>query len=547
MANMKKNKEDMKEENIKKGKRRRPRKNQGSQTITGANDLSWYVRDDQMLRDSSNLQYFKPLGHRFNLGSKTSFDASTKTLGRSQYIPGFMRIDLISGPGIASEATDPANMAARLLHTEINAKNSRNKSYDPDDLFKYILAIDEAYAFITWLERTYGLITTYSKFNAYYPKAVISSMGFDYDELAINLPNFRILINNWILQLSAFTIPARWSYLTRHHFIYKGVYADSTSSTAQTFAFNPCGFRKYVEDEVSEGKAVPPYLKFIPCANHDKAGLWGLNKIRAYGNDLINALVNSQDALTMSADILKWAQTSGGQVFEGIAPMPEDYAVAPVFDPEVLMQIENTTINAWLEPALANPSGHKIFNITSDPRTCVIKYQPSYMIGSDVKDIITGDRIINMRMSDPKPGDTMIATRLMNIPVADKSNLTFYQAGSEIAIGCYVTSFEYDEDTNELITAHAKSPNYSEMIDNRWHLNNMFSFINLFDKFAYHPPIHFVLDKDWKPMNKNGSQPEDKDCVPKGVRLQELDNITTINQEEIATIHKAAILGMFAF
>lgn len=544
MAKSRNNKNNEECKDIKKRRRR----SRGEQTITGANDLSWYVRDEQMLKDSSNLQYFKPLGHRFNLGSKDHDSANAKILTRAQYIPGFMRLDLISGPGIASEATDAANMAARLLHTEINAKNSRNKSYDPDDLFKYIIAIDEAYAFIAWLERTYGLITTYSKFNVYYPKAVISSLGFDYDELSINLPKLRTMINNWILQLSAFTIPAKWSYLARHHFLYKNVYADSNSATAQTFAFNPAGFRVYTEGEIdSQDRAVPTYLKFKPCANYDSNPSWGIDRIKNYGNEMITALVTSQDALTMSADILKWAQQSGGQVFEGMAPMPEDYAVAPVFDPEVLMQIENATINAWLESAVMNQSGRKIFDITSDPTTCVIKYKPSYTSGNEIPDVLCGNRVINMRMSDPKPGDTMIATRLMNIPIYDNSKLTFNQAGSEIMIGCHVTTFKYDESSNILMTKTHPTPDYSQLVNARARLNDMFDTINLFDKFAYHPPVHFILDKDWKPANVSNTAPANSDCVAKGIRLQELDNITTINEDELATIHKAAILGEFAF
>lgn len=521
------------------------------QTIKGTNDLSWYVHDDQMLRDAASVQYFKPLGHRFNLGNQITHSGCSKVLARNQYLPGFMRIDVVSGPGIAKEATDPANMAARLLHTEINAKNSRNKSYDPDDLFKYIIAIDEAYAFITWVERAYGLITTYSKFNTYYPEAVIESMGFAYRSLANDLPKLRTMINKWILQLSAFTIPAKWNYVNRHHYLYKNVYADSNSAAAQTFAFNPAGFRIYTEGEIVDDKVVNTYLKFVPVGVHAESGFMDLNMLREYGDNMIDRLVTSQDALTMSADILKWSQTTGAKVYEGLAMMPEDYAVAPIFDPEVLMQIENTTINGWLESAVQDSSlNKKIFNITSDGTTGIIKYNPELDINtSEIPALFVGDRVINMRMSDPKPGDTMIATRLMNIPVHDSNRhkYSFNQAGSEIAIGCYITIFSYDEAAQRVDTVVTKSLNYASEVFSRYTINEMFGMINLIDKFAFHPPVHYILTKEWKMPSLTGNKPEDEDCKDIGIRLQELDTITTVNEDELSTMHKAAILGEFAF
>lgn len=501
----------------------------------GSNDPSWYAGSPEILRDVASLSYFVPTGGTFSLDEKARPYAAS--IVEDQSIPGFMAIDIVHGPGKCEFQTDAANVASRILYTQINSMNSRNKSYDPSDLFLDILAVDEMYGFISWCKRIYGLINTYSVYNKYYPKEVIKAMGVNFDDLIQHMPDFRTMINNWILQLSTFVTPESWNYLKRHQFLYSYVYADSPSAKAQTYAFCPFGFRKYVETE-GPGKLVMKPLQPPRDSTTDEV-IHGLNitEIYEYGTELINAIALSQDCTTMTADIIK--ATNAYMKEDMLQP---DYCVTPVYVPEVLMQIENATINTWLWPkgngrTFLDQGYDGRFDITTTADGKVVYKLEGKVLGTSNEDMYLYQlpKLLNMRQDGATPEMNMVATRLMNgVESHGGTDYVVHSFGTEVAINCRI--FNFVQGADFVYAKEFGKIGFAYTIKSVDELPEVFERIHLLNQFAWHPCMNVTIS----PIDAG-----DKHISGGGIRLMETDNMTVVNKEDLKKLHEAALLGEF--
>lgn len=489
----------------------------GDVTTKGYNDPSWYAASAELLRDSASLSYNNAIGVKMDLGIDNYLGNPSKCPGLKSS-PGIMAFNVVTGPGTSKDNSSAVNIAARNVYSFVRHQNSGHTNYDSPDLMMYLLAMDEIYAYYNNLKRVYGVLATYSIKNRYMPAAIVKSLGFDYSDLLQHLPELRYYINVLCNKINTLCVPATMSYMIRHSWLFSNIYADSDSPKAQLYVFRQYIYRTY-EEQVLPATLTSHYLPFN-CTYDD---------IRAIGDEMLSKVIESEDMNIMSGDILK-AYGEGG-LFR-VTPIDENYTVAPVYNEEVLMQIENMTIL---------PAGSFNSNITYNVDTNTIIYNPT------VKSSAIGwatNRIINMHKSEVQPSDTMVATRLMVQPTRETIkedepsqcvfNLT--SMGSEVIAGAAMYYYDTDDSDNWVLKrTDFDSIIYYEPDD---YDPTDLSTVTMIEKFDWHPCIWLIFHSGQTGrLNFN-----ETDLV--GYSF-DLENYTIIDHLTLTKMHDTAILSEF--
>lgn len=406
------------------------------------NDVAWYAKNEALLRDSASFPYGVPLGTKLPTTLQAQVDqfgGTTVTFNDSiASIPGVCSVHWIPTIGISDDTYSAANLAARNIYSFVRHANSGSANYDSPDLMMYLLATDSCYSFYAMMVRAYGCMQTYSATNRYLPKALIQAMGLNFDDLMLNLPQFRYFINQYALKLGSLCVPAEMAYIERHIWMNSGVYTDSALWKAQTYTYVQDVFYKFVE--VTQG---PGYLEYTPWITSTSTSK-RFTEIASFANQLIEPLLASEDIGIMSGDILK---AFGRDNLFFVNMIAEEYAVAPAYSPEVLSQIENSTILGYPTNNTTTGRSRNIIQDVTGANAGAIRQHFEFE-STDVSDekrastiVLALPRILNMHLENPTAGDSMVASRLTNIVTElawspdDPGKFTLWvpeQTGSEI-------------------------------------------------------------------------------------------------------------------
>lgn len=515
--------------------------------ITDCNDVAWYTKSANLLDAAASLPYSYPVGNPINFDNG-NFSIYTTPGARYDAVPGVMTIALLTGPGDSTDVNSPINVAARDIYSYVRYANSGHSNYDPVDLMMYILAWDEVSMWLANARRVYGAMYTYNTQNKYAPKYLVEALGFDYDDLNANLAQFRYAINAATNRFNSLNMPNNMSYLTRHVWLYSNIYSDGTSPKSQLYAYVPAACRVYNEtDSVNGG-----YLDTIPLAYYSGTELMTFAKWVEITNKLLNALIGSEDIGIISGDILK----AFGSDKTIVTPTVSDvYSVAPVYNEEVLSQFQNATI---INGAIPHPDKASVWNITQDPSIDqgIIKYDPTFSIpfpGAANGIASNANRLLSLNINDPKPGDTMVASRLMTITdvvggVTTPSNATTVHcltAGTEIAVKGYISSGYRSNDNGKItygIAHYTVGMNYSYNNANSQLMQStvrqLLGVLANVSAFRFHP-MDTVISYTY---TEGSGQPVKRGRVD---YFFEVDNYTIVDLETLRQMHETAILSEF--
>lgn len=435
---------------------------QDSNCTSDYNDVSWYAKNDQMLRDAASYSYNQPLGTRFPIEEIVSQADWISTAGspitvRNSFtvsansVPGVM--SLITGicPGLSTNYRSPINLAAQNIYSFVRYANSGARNYSPEDLMLYMFALDSAYACWNTLKRLYGIARAYSQSNWYLPKIVVEGMGFNYNDVKAHLADLRLYINTAAARLSSFCVPASMPIFVRHSWMFSNIWADASNPKAQLYQFVPLYFFKYSETTNPKGGELiaQPFSTWVSdstqYSSHMAPTLQTVDWAIEYLNGLIDALHQSEDIGVMSGDILK--AYGQGSLFK-VTAVPEDYTVTPVYNEEVLNQIHNATVICDTFHNGGTMAGStSVFNITQDPDTLTLQWNPTFASGASTKE----GTLLNMPWTDVTPANTMVGSRLacsyslVSDPDVETpgSNLAQFRAvGTEFIWNAYI-GFKY--------------------------------------------------------------------------------------------------------
>lgn len=428
------------------------------------NDPRWYAQNEQLLRDSASFPYSWPLGNQLNLGAK----APEVNKGS---IPGIMALYTSGTFGWADNPNAPVNVAARNIYSYVRHANSGHANYDAPDLMLYLCAMDSIYSYLSYLKRIYGVVSTYSYVNRYYPKAAVQAMGVDFDNIQANLADFRAYINSFAVKVGSMCIPASMSYMAKHMWMYEGLYTDSAQLKAQTYMFSPRGFYKYVLDADGAGALVWRDL-YHGWPNPNNVIHEGkLSDLIAYGNELLDPVLRSEDMNIMSGDILK---AFGAQNVYLVSGISETYTVLPSYVPEVLDQIQNATcigipaVPGSEDSAVNTSTAMRLVQdktkgwLTSTPQ---FQHPFKFSVQEDEhpgQNVFVSRRIVTFEQDNVTPAMTMEATRLTNIAkeYVEEGTNTYevHTLGSECVL--YAAIFYFAQDSSGKWSLHRSDPIY---------------------------------------------------------------------------------------
>ena len=372
------------------------------------NDPIWYSMDNQLVNNAGQISFYNPNGAQIE-----SVSGYTGKLS----MPGIMAINMVPIPGVSKDAYSPINVAARRLFDAVNYKNSRNFTYESSDLMIYSYVTASAYAYYAWMKRIYGIMNTYSNTNWFMPDGLLRAIGVSADDIRAHLGDLRYYVNYFGRKLSVLTVPAKSSVYARYIWLNTNLFTDANTLKAGIYIPNFTAFHCYVAN-VKAGDTVIGGTCYLTSPTKSSSGLSTFEDIRKFGEKLIQPLVEDQDIGNMSADILK----SVDGAFMVIDPMPDDYAVAPVYSEEVLDQIHNARAYGFpIRPSLTkNDDGTTTYGSLSSG----VVYQQNNTIYSGLKLQTSGGGVSSNVIGLAPYNDTLIDTILPNPTAADVMTMT---------------------------------------------------------------------------------------------------------------------------
>lgn len=339
-----------------------------------SNDVLWYARTPELLRSAASLPFSTTVGQKPEINLVNA-------------VPGVMA--LVWYPTVGGQSGEPINQAANSTYSFTVHANSRNYQYDPSDQMKMIIAGMNVFCAIAAGLRVYGIMRKFDQRDSYTPEALVQAMGFSYTDWRQNLAQAWFGLNELISRVSQIWIPNTMPVLDRWFWMNSNVYRDGATAKSQYYVFRQGGYYKYVVGSSAEntnlvmtefntGMTFQQYIQFV--------------------NDLIDPLLQSQDRGIIFGDILK---AYGADKIFAMNAITSDYMVNPVYDMEVLTQIENATVHKNKPVSISEDtvSGRLVESWATDTYQTI---QPS-----------PDKQVLNFHQDAvPTPEQIMVATRL---------------------------------------------------------------------------------------------------------------------------------------
>lgn len=405
-----------------KGKRsnasRKKRNNQGgmkekfkdTKVTSKCNDVTWYAANSELLKSAASLPFSTTSGLPVDIFPETkegvpgiltihwtpALFGATYAHDNKPYTPS----DAIKG----NWANAPVNQAACSMYSYTVHANSRNKSYDAADEMLLVLAGAQVFSMLAFGIRAYGIMRKYDQQNAYTPAHLIRAMGFEYSSLQSNLANMWFTLNDLIDRAQQIWIPNTFPFIERWFWMNSNLYKDASGVKSQYYMFVPATFYQYNETLNDMGGGLEP-INWLSSTH-----TWSdyVNMVTT----AIEKLLLSQDRGIIFGDILK---AYGADKLYKIGTISSDYMVEPVYDQEVLTQIENSTALPIYPKAISQWDNGALSQEFSEQN-------PVKFINKSVLNFHT-DAV-------PTPEMIMVATRLTTLGVAGtiKSDGSAYTA-----------------------------------------------------------------------------------------------------------------------
>lgn len=493
-----------------------------SSDASAMNDPAWYAANSQLLIDSASLAYSQAIGtydKSFSgVEAITRINAATGnyTSGKLVAAPGLMTIRLMPTIGISKSNVSTVNIAASRLYSWVRHANSGAKNYDSPDLMMYLLAMDSIYSYYSYIVRAIGVCRLYSQKNRYMSDAVLTALGVIPSSLQDNFAAARNKLNMLGAKMAALCVPKTMPYFMRHAWLYQNIYKDSPTEKSQMYAFVPDGFYKY------EGFTDPTGGKLV----YQKINATGPSTIDDHLSkleEMLNAVVADEDINIMSGDILK-AYGAGDLIIVG--QVPEEFLLLPVYDEEVLSQIQNTTVLPFV----------KASDITQDASGAILYTPKIDTVTLEANFSNPGLKKITIRKDVVTPADTMVATRLTH-PLSDLDptmtgdDYPISSCGSEIAVMMQLYNLAQAADESIFLArmevwgftfTDASASGVSIIVDQCAQLAN----------FDWHPELVIAVLKSEGVYNQMAS-------------IFDVDNYTTVTSTELDRMNDTALLSMF--
>lgn len=376
----------------------------GGYAMSSLNDLSWYTRNPLLSEASARLPYpYKP-GMSMNFGLDNGTDVNSKFI-----IPAVMVMDWVPSIGQALKSTDPANLVAREIYAKIRKAYSGTLEADPNDLLIYLMALDSVFIYLGWWKRVYRLVSMYSSQNMAMPNTFLAALGFTDDnieELRAGKTKLWQYINELVYMSRQLTTPAVMDIFNRHYWMSDNVYTDAASLKAQMYMFNAVSIFMFSKDSEGKGQlTLTPVLGGTGSSTGD--GI--VESMFMEGQALIQALTNEEDSYIINGYLQRAYE--GAPLFQ-VQELQQDEYIIPVFVPEVLTQIENSSTLPFKGYTSRGSAIPLVNTITQNPANGDVISDPHLTKNSLFDGIVPEFIMLSSRMDMPDVAGNIIMSRL---------------------------------------------------------------------------------------------------------------------------------------
>lgn len=394
----------------------------------GRNDLSWYTHNPNLLAAAGNFPFPYRPGMTLPLGTvKATFGGKERSAQVGTKIPGVMALSWMPSIGKSTQATDPASILGQEMYARIRAAYSGSSlNADAPDLVMYVMALDSIFSYIAWLKRIYRLLSVWTPDNYVLPNVVLQAMDLTNNSIqSLRSEKTRLwqLINELVLMSRKYTCPAGMDIISRHYWMSDNVYTDESTINSQFYLFNLRALYQFANlpmpngDEAAGLQMVSmPTWKYTTSLNSQDVTV---DSLFEFGQNLIHALDAWDDAYQINGYLRKAYENYPMFMVDEI---PQLQPFTPVYEPEVLMQIENSR---------GVPYGQFIgdlsqMNITQDVMTNAVLCTPGYTVkfgtNKDYEpyNVFTLNQtalppILSVRSDAPTAAQNVIASRLQSV------------------------------------------------------------------------------------------------------------------------------------
>lgn len=376
----------------------------------GDNDLSWYSKYPQLLVAGASFPYPYRPGMDIKLGKVNGGTGTTNVMDWSYHIPGVLSLQWVPSLGVSTSVTDPASVMAKELYAKVRSKYSGSLDADAPDFVMYLMALDSVYAYIAWLKRLYRTLNAWTPMNHALPDTLLAGYTVsqaDAESLRLNKTQLWQCINELILQSRKFVCPAVMDIFNRHYWMSDNVYLDDSTMNSQIYCFNPVGL--YCLGQVNipgdlTNTAAGLKIKRLPLSKT-------VDNLYKFGLDLLSAIAEWDDGYTISGYLMRAFEGVNSFTVDDLSP---DEVLTPVYSPEVLSQIQNSfTIGdeVVIEDNSLDVSQNPVTNaVISQPKVYVLKKTADAV--QLLRAIDTALPVFSMGVDNPGPADNVIASRL---------------------------------------------------------------------------------------------------------------------------------------
>ena len=472
--------------------------------IGSLNDISWYNKYPELLNASAQVPFpYRP-------GMPMDFTSLDLASDYQYVIPGVCAIKYYPVIGYSDSSTSPASSAARELYAKVRNAFSGTLPEDAPDILMYLVALDSIYSYIGMLKRIYRTVNTFTPNNYAFPTAALVAMGVNrstIDNLRADQTKGWYYINELIRMSSKFICPAVMDLFNRHYWMNDNIYLDAPKQSSQAYVFVPSGF--YKMDDINAQLVMTK----VPQINS-----W--STLYEYGQELIDALSGWGDSYTISGHLMR--------AFEGSPQFTVDLldvndTVTAVFEPEVLIQIENATT------VPLTSDDYTSFNVTQDVNTNSVVCTPT--TGTTNTNFLfmypNLKATVNLYTDNPDPASITIATRLQCM-IDDNKHII---CGTEI-----VYEYEYiyyntvnDQVTN-FITRTCVLTTTTASVENQTLLTNV---MQANSAYSNHPKFVLFANADTESN------------VAYIKYIGNVDNLTYFDRSTLEQIHRVCIMSEF--
>lgn len=483
-----------------------------------SNDVRWYANSPELLKAAASLSFYNTVGLPLQMPN-------------NRVVPGICTLEWTPVIGMGDNA--PIQQAANSIYSFVVHANSRNYSYDPADQMMLILAGASVFSAIAMGIRAYGVMRRFSGQDYYTPAGLIHAMRFDYSNLLGNLSQMWFDLNEMIDRVSQIWVPNVMPVIERWFWMNSNVYKDAQSAKAQYYMFVPTQFYQLSETAEETGTSLQPIVwsgKFDGSSMHYFTWAEYTTIVRS----MINSLLNSQDRGIIFGDILK---AYGAEKLYSIKPITSDYILEPVYDREVLSQIENATkVPIYPGAITQDATGHILQNWNN--------YSLETLANTGM--YLPNKAVLNFHQAEqPTPEQIMVATRLtaLNMKVYEKnvdgSTISMRVGpavcGTEIIFRVLGWAQAKQSDGTFKINPGALADIYTSQLN--------FATAALWASFDWCPWMYMLSGKTTTEIGNLNKG--DEYSAGMSNMMGDWDNYTLVNRDEMYKLHLAAIYSEF--